>query len=109
MHCSNCGNKISRDVNFCSECGAETENYTQVKERHSKISPDVKIERFQWILGWIVIVGIVVQRYFMDVPGIQTHIGLIGCWLYYVLHKVYLKLTRIEQALGISEFKEKGK
>lgn len=121
MNCSKCGKELSSKTNFCPNCGTNQrppENnlgLVSVKE----ITPKVAYTNYLHIIGWIIIVlgtifGISMMAFAdtgfksLDNNIILSALTIIAysvivAAIYFGLHKILLKIERIEQRLGIED------
>ena len=124
MFCSKCNKELSEGVNFCSKCGLDVRKDKPNEANRQAVSPEVGYGSYLAIGGWLTIIagaivaimlfskansgyrraddGIVMTGFVVLISAI------IYAWLYFGLHKAILKITRIEQALGIAKYQEPG-
>lgn len=129
MYCPKCGNKIRKGNISCSTCGINIRKNSQFVERQEEISTEIPYGGYLAVGGWLVIIVglIIVIKIFTDTKSsfgkVYDEVILTGIfiliavfvysWLYFGLHKVIMKLNRIEKALGITDsnkdYEEKDK
>lgn len=120
MNCPSCSHQNPKSANFCCKCGLEMKKETTTKRSQHKVAPNVYYGSYLLKGGWItVIVGILggigifsqaKDSLYGETDGsvvlygfLVIFLSIVYAWLYFGLHKVILKITRIEQALGIEE------
>ncbi len=113
MNCPACKKDVSGDMNYCPECGRLLKG--------TGMSPRASYGGYLPIAGWIIIAaGVIFSAMILSKMGksfgrfggrvsndviMAVLAYVLGCifiaWLFFGLHKVLLKVTRIEQAMGI--------
>lgn len=117
MNCPQCKAEFTGKANFCYSCGFDLKKGKPAKMRKQKVSPKVPYGGYLAIGGWLTIIaGVIItviifskvdSRFGGTTDGIiLTCLAVlistvIYAWLYFGLHKAILKISRIEQALGI--------
>ncbi|MCK5058192.1 MAG: zinc ribbon domain-containing protein [Candidatus Aminicenantes bacterium] len=128
MLCSKCYEELSEGANFCSTCGLDVRKDKPIElkrtDKRLKVNSEVEYGGYLAVGGWLMIIaGAIVALILLSKANsgfgfIDNKIILIGgvvvisavtyAWLYFGLHKAILKITRIEQVLGIAEYQEFG-
>jgi hypothetical protein len=121
MNCSRCGKILSPESKFCSNCGKEasSEESNSTPNSQHNVAKEVTYYNSLLTVGWIIIIigaiyGFVTMaradtgynRVDMSIfiLGIMIIVSsVITSFLYFGVHKVLLKVERIEQRLGIME------
>ena len=123
MNCPHCKAKLPEGANFCFGCGFDMVKRDMVKKKAKKPAKmnqqevDFKVEYGGYLSvgGWInIIAGVILAIILFDKSrssyseGGMVWLGIISilsgvlvAWLYFGIHRVILKLNRIERALGI--------
>jgi hypothetical protein len=119
-----CNEELSERVNFCSNCGLDLRKNPSVEVNRRQVNPEVGPGTYLVTGGWITILAGVIAAIWLFskansgygrvddglvITGFVVIISaIIYAWLYFGLHKAILKITRIEQALGIAKYQEPG-
>ena len=117
MQCPHCSAELSEGVNFCFECGFDLKKEKPAQKKMQEVNPIVAYGGYLAVGGWLTIItgaiiaGIIFKQADSGYGGLNLGIFLTGLaifistitysWLYFGLHKAVLKISRIEQALGI--------
>ncbi len=117
MHCPNCSTELSKEANFCFRCGFDMKKEKPSEPKKPKTSPKVTYNGYLSVGGWLFIIAgaivaiIIIRNANSGFRELDSGILLTGlavlfstviyAWLYFGLHKTILKISRIEQALGI--------
>lgn len=121
MKCLHCKEELPEGANFCFNCGFDLNKKEPGEINRQNINPKVEYGGYLAVGGWLtIIVGAIIAIYIsrnantgferMDNAIIMTSLAIfvptvIYSWLYFGLHKIILKIARIEQALGIADEK----
>ncbi|HLP61606.1 MAG TPA: zinc ribbon domain-containing protein [Candidatus Deferrimicrobium sp.] len=114
MKCSNCNEELPKKANFCFNCGSDMKKEEPIELNRSEVALIDDYGGYLSVGGWInIIAGAILaillfnkasEGYTVDsiliMLGFVSFIsGLIFAWLYFGLHKVILKISRIEKTL----------
>lgn len=118
MNCPNCKTDLIDGANFCSECGFDLNKKPgETNQQEAAVKPKVLYSGYLPVGGWInIIAGVILavilfsKESSLNAEGNLAFLGVVSlasgiliAWLYFGLHKVILKVSRVEQALGIDD------
>ena len=117
MNCPHCKAELVKGANFCYICGFDLKKEKPAEMKRQKVSPKVPYRGYLAVGGWLIILGgvIIALTIFYKVDsgfGMSNNVGIltglvvliptiIYAWLYFGLNNAILKISRIEQVLGI--------
>lgn len=120
MFCKRCNEELSDGVNYCSKCGLDLWKDPPVEVNRHQVNPEVGSGTYLLTGAWLTIAAGVIAAIWLFskansgyrrandglvMTGIVVLISaIVYAWLYFGLNKAILKLTRIEQALGIAKY-----
>ena len=117
MNCPHCKAELDERANFCYSCGFDLKKEKPGEMKRQKVDPKVAYGGYLAVGGWLTIIaGAIIAIIIFSKAnsgfgranneiiwtGIVVLVStVIYAWLYFGLHKAILKISRIEQALGI--------
>ncbi|NIM13258.1 MAG: hypothetical protein GTO45_14190 [Candidatus Aminicenantes bacterium] len=119
MNCPHCKAELSEGASFCYSCGFDLKKEKPAEMQRQKVDSKVEYGGYLAVGGWLTIIaGVIItiiicsqantgfrgfdSRIFLTGVGVFISM-IIYAWLYFGLHKAILKISRIEQALGIDK------